>query len=192
MHRSVGYSCRGKQNGFSLVELMVTIGILAIVLAIAVPSLKSFVLGSRIATQVNDLVGAINLARSEAVKRGGGVRICKSSDGVSCASAGTDWAIGWLVFNDDNFNGTVDAGETVIRAYPALTGSTAVATAGMSGSILFTGLGHPPATFVGGRTLICPSAAADASYCRTVCVNSQGRPRVDTPTQLATDALCGN
>jgi len=193
MCRSRGHHCNGRQAGLSLIELMVGLAILGILLGLAAPSLQGIVLSSRVNTQVNDLVGAINLARSEAVKINSGVTICKSTDGASCATTGTDWATGWIVFTDANYNGTVDAGETIIRAFPAMSGSlTAVANAGMANNIIFSGLGHPSATFVGGRTSICPPASANQAYCRTICVNSQGRPRVDTPAQLTADTLCGN
>lgn len=182
-----------KEHGFTLIELMVTIVIFAILSAIAVPGLKAFMIGARMRTQSSDMVGAINLARSEAVKRNSGVTICKSTDGATCQTAGNNWATGWLVFADPNYNGVVNAGETLIRAYPGLSGnSTAVASGGSTQNLVFTGLGRPLPTFTGGKITICPPSTDDQSNCRIVCVNSQGRPRVDTPKELTTDSYCGN
>jgi type IV fimbrial biogenesis protein FimT len=66
-------------------------------------------------------VTALNLARSEAVKRSVRVTVCKSADGATCA-AGGGYEQGWIVFVDPNNNATVDAGEQLIRAYGALSG----------------------------------------------------------------------
>jgi len=185
-----------KRRGITLVELMVTIAIAAILMAVAAPAMTSFLLQGRISAHVNDLVGAINLARSEAVKRGGGVTICRSSDQASCSTATTGWEVGWIVFADPNLNATVDAGETIIHVFPALpNGSTAVANSGMTTGITFAGNGRPGATFSGALMTICPSTTSvgtSTSYCRYICINAQGRPRVDTPTAYATDTICGN
>lgn len=197
MHSSMCYvRALNKGRGFTLVELMVTIAIAAILLAVAAPNITSFLLRARISAHANDLVGAINLARSEAVKRGGGVTICRSSDQASCSTVAAGWEAGWIVFADPNLNATVDTGETVIHVFPALpNGSTAVANSGMTTSITFAGNGRPGATFSGALTTICPSTTivgTDTSYCRYICINAQGRPRVDTPTDYASDSICGN
>ncbi len=63
------------ERGFTLVELLVTMTLVAILSAIALPSLSSFVTNSRVSSRANDFVAAINLARSEAVKRSSGVTI---------------------------------------------------------------------------------------------------------------------
>ncbi|MFZ6780020.1 GspH/FimT family pseudopilin [Undibacterium sp. Ji83W] len=182
-----------KERGFTLVELLVAIAIFATIMAIAVPGVRGFITGARMNAQPSDIVGAINLARSEAVKRNSGVTICKSADGATCVAGGNNWAVGWIVFADPDYNGVVNAGETVIRAYPILSGNTtAVGSGGVTQGITFSGMGRSLPTFVGGKITMCPAAGTDQSYCRTVCVNSQGRPRVDTPTELAADTYCGN
>ncbi|MFZ6767718.1 GspH/FimT family pseudopilin [Undibacterium sp. Di26W] len=182
-----------KERGFTLIELMVTIVIFAVLSAIAVPGLKAFIIGARMRTQSSDVIGAINLARSEAVKRNSGVTICRSANGTTCQAAGSNWAAGWIVFADPNYDGVVNSGETVIRAYPALSGNTtAVGSGGSAQNLVFTGLGRPLPTFTGGKITMCPPSGDDQSNCRTVCVNSQGRPRVDTPAELAADSYCGN
>ncbi|MFB1487585.1 MULTISPECIES: GspH/FimT family pseudopilin [unclassified Thiocapsa] len=87
-------------RGFTLLELMVTVAIAAILLTLGVPSFRDLVQNNRAATQVNALVTALSLARSEAVRRGQHVSICPSTDQETC-TGGDDWDDGWIVFVDD-------------------------------------------------------------------------------------------
>ena len=102
-------------KGFTLIELMVTISVLAILLTIAVPSFQTFVLNNRITGQANDMMTALNYARSEAIKRG--LPVSMSSN-----SGTADWSTGWFVFSDPSGNGIVDAGDITLRVWPALGG----------------------------------------------------------------------
>lgn len=118
-------------KGFTLVELMVVIAIVAIISAIAIPSLSAFISSTRFSAQANDLVAAVSYARSEAVKRNGTVSLCPSTDGAACAS-GSNWSGGWLVKLADG---------TVLQVYPALqSGNTLNATA--SGNLDFKPTGQ--------------------------------------------------
>lgn len=102
-----------KLNGFTLIELMVTLAVLGIVIGVAIPSFTRQVLNNRSLTLGSDLVTAFNFAREEAVKRGSRVSICPSTDGLTCLS-GTNWARGWMVFAD----GALTDGAAVIIATP--------------------------------------------------------------------------
>lgn len=85
-------------RGFTLIELMVTVAVLAIVLSIAIPSFNGILLNSRITTVVNELRTAVQLARSEAVKRKKTIVLCRAhADFSKCADSGTDWRAGWLM-----------------------------------------------------------------------------------------------
>jgi type IV fimbrial biogenesis protein FimT len=90
-------------RGFTLIELMVTIAILAITLGLAVPSFQEFVARNRLAAATNELVSALALARSEAVKRAARVTV-----------ASADWTAGWQVFVDTGTVGDA-ADDTVLR-----------------------------------------------------------------------------
>ena len=88
------------QSGFTLIELMVTISIMAILLMIAVPSFQNATLGSKLSSFANNLVSSAHLARSEAIKRNADVTLCVSnSDGTDCGSGG--WEQGWIVLSAD-------------------------------------------------------------------------------------------
>jgi type IV fimbrial biogenesis protein FimT len=88
---------RARQRGLTLVELLATITVGATISALALPNLGSMVMNSRRTALVNELVGAIQLARTEAAIRGRTVVICPSADGASCGRA-ADWNRGWIVF----------------------------------------------------------------------------------------------
>ncbi len=107
------------QFGFTLMELMVTLSIAGIMLSIAIPSFTSTIRSSRITTQVNEFVTSINFIRSEAVKRGMRVSMCKSSDGATCVTSG-NWAQGWIVFTNQNEDADYDgAPETILKRQEA-------------------------------------------------------------------------
>ncbi|MFZ2652832.1 MAG: GspH/FimT family pseudopilin [Burkholderiaceae bacterium] len=107
----------GSQGGFTLIELLVTMIVAAVLLAIVVPGLASFVSSSRLRASQSEFVAALTLARSEATKRGGDV-VVKALGTVD----GSEFLGGWQVFADTDGDGNLDAGETLIREYAALTG----------------------------------------------------------------------
>jgi type IV fimbrial biogenesis protein FimT len=110
---------RGRKyaRGVTFVELLVTLAVVSILLAIGVPSFNDAVLSSRLTSIANDLLASIQLARSEAVKRNVPVTICRSLNGTSCTTTG-DWEQGWIVKDDTTViqhQPTLQAGYKVIR-----------------------------------------------------------------------------
>lgn len=109
------------QYGFSLIELMVTVSIAAILIGIAAPSFQNMIKQNRVVALVNELSAAFNLARSEAVTRGYLVTVCKTSDPTATTPAcdsSADWTDGWIVFAEEAAAGTIgmiDSGDTVLR-----------------------------------------------------------------------------
>ncbi len=115
MQRKV-FSSHG--SGFTLVELVVTLAVVSILVSMAAPSFSTFVKNARMVSQTNDIVAALNTARSEAVTRGIPVSICPSDDGLDCT--GVAWDQGWIVFTDEDTPGTVDGTDEVIKIHDAL------------------------------------------------------------------------
>jgi type IV fimbrial biogenesis protein FimT len=91
---------RVRFGGFTLIELMVTVAILAVLLVLAVPSFSSTISRSRVASAASSLSVAFTTAKSEAVKRGRSVTVCKSANisaaQPTCATSG-DWSTGWII-----------------------------------------------------------------------------------------------
>jgi type IV fimbrial biogenesis protein FimT len=100
-----------KEPGFTLVELLVTIVVVSILLAIGAPAFKDFIKNNRVTSQSNGHVSIIQLARSEALKRGTNMVVCPSNDQVTPKCTGKDtWADGWILFSDLNLNNAPDVG----------------------------------------------------------------------------------
>ena len=110
-----------KNSGFTLLELMITVTLVSLVMAIGIPSMRVFIQNDRLVTQINTMVGHLAYARSEAVTRHQPVIICASSNQTSCSS--TNWAEGWILFVDTDNNSDVSATENILRQQQALSGS---------------------------------------------------------------------
>lgn len=112
-------------SGFTLIELIVTLAVFAIILLIAVPSYRDLILNNRGVSQINDLVAGLNYARSEAIKRGISVSVCASSDGATC-NAGSDWSQGWIIGVLPST--ALPALNPILKIYPPLSGNAQLAS----------------------------------------------------------------
>ena len=108
------------RNGFSLMELLLTILIVGIVLGIGLPSLAGSVARARQQAEVNALFHGVHLARKEAIRRRQLVSICPSRDGVTCRP-GRDWSEGWILFEntDQDAPPVRDPTESLILSHDA-------------------------------------------------------------------------
>ncbi len=105
-------------RGFTLIELLVTVAVLMVLLVVGVPEYRRMTENNRQVSAINTIVGDLNLARTEAVKRGRTVTLCGSDNGTACNTA--NWENGWIVFVNLNGDTTVDAGDVLISRNTAL------------------------------------------------------------------------
>ncbi|MFC1665483.1 GspH/FimT family pseudopilin [Pseudomonadota bacterium] len=93
-----------KMKGFTLTELAITVSIGAILTAFAVPSFRDYIQNTRLVTETNEVLAALNLARTEAITRNTSVRVCAGSE-TGCSGV---WKDGWIMFEDCNGDGIYD------------------------------------------------------------------------------------
>lgn len=134
--------------GMTLIELMVTIAILVVLLSVAAPSFQSMIASSSLRTASNELSTSLAQARSDAIRRGKRVTVCKSANGTQCTTTG-DWGQGWIIFNDDDHSGTnanVDTSggvtETITFTVPAQTGGIVIKSSSLN-YVSFAADGQP-------------------------------------------------
>ncbi|WP_374340750.1 GspH/FimT family pseudopilin [Methyloversatilis sp.] len=124
------------QHGFSLIELMIVVLLLAIVSAFAMPAFQSFIASSRLTSEANEVLAALNLARSEAVRVQRRVVLCRAAQtngqvvpsatsGCVTTTTSQPWQ-GWFVFVDNDADGVFDVGETVIRTQTLTAGGLVI------------------------------------------------------------------
>lgn len=105
--------CNG---GFTLVELMITLSIAGILVTVGVPSFASMIASNRVTAASNEVVTALNLGKSEAIRSGQNTILCRSANGTACSG---NWSDGWILFNDTDDDQTKDTGEQIIRVHAA-------------------------------------------------------------------------
>jgi len=132
-----------KHSGFTMLELMVVLSILAILLTQALPSPDGWMNDSRLRAGANDLVASMQISRAEAVGRNTAVTLCKANaGGTACVTSG-GWHQGWMVFVDPDRDATVDAGEEVLQVRESLKGKiTLYGTSGVDDFITFRASGQ--------------------------------------------------
>lgn len=196
-----------RHRGFTLVELLVTMTVAGILAAVAIPNMRTFLWNNRIASTANDLLHAIQVARTEAIKRqNGSVAVCATADASSSvADASLACSYGnlsqWFVFYDQNSNGVHDNGEAVLGRGAA--SPTDTVKSNQKGIVCFgpTGFSNPvcgtqqPTTAV----TICDTrgntAVGTNSTARALFISQTGRARVsqryvDVTTAIASTGSC--
>jgi type IV fimbrial biogenesis protein FimT len=160
-----------RNRGLTLLELIISISIVAILGMVAVPSFVNLRQDSERAAAVNRFVHALYLARSESIKRGAIVSICKSADGRNC-SHGADWNGGWMVFSNDDRDDLPDrdANEDILSVYEGW-------PAGHISSNRSAYSFRPYQQSVVNGTLVFCDARGSASA-RAIIISQTGRPRV--------------
>lgn len=154
--------------GFTLIELMITLVVLAALIALGLPSFQSAIRSNRVTTASNELLTAFSLARSEAIRNTRGAAVCASANGTSC---GNDWNAGWLVWRDVNANSTLDAGEVVVRHTQ---GSSALGLTASADILAF----DPRGRLRSAQQTLAVKPSGQSTPFRCVVVNATGQPRI--------------
>jgi len=161
------------EEGFTLIELMVTLAIMIIIMAVAVPSFNETMLGSKLTSNANDFVTSLNKARSEAIKRNSTVTFCASTCAASdttctCATAG-GWDQGWVIL----------AGTEIVFRHTSITTGLKMTDASNVRSITLqpTGVGATQATIT-----LCQNSPSAGSQERVISVSATGRASLTSTT----------
>lgn len=175
---------RNSSFGFTLIELMVTVSVVAILTAIAVPNLRDFLVSSRLTSDVNTYVSLLNYARSEAIARNQRVIVCPKTAGADTCAAISTWNTNEIqVFVDVNGDGNRDAGDTPLKMLPILdaAGTQRVVTSSATTPIIFGSLGYSQTAsspFWLDIETVNANAAYVAKYGRRACISTPGRVTV--------------
>lgn len=162
-----------KQLGLTLLELVFTMVIVAVLASLAVPSYDRLIKEGRKSSELKNFLGSLFMARSEAVKRGLRAVVCTSTNGASCDNS-ANWDSGWIVFIDTNSNDTLDSGEQVIHVGAALdNGSSLIGTTNVATMIRYQSNGD---SLESGSFTFCDSRGA--SEAEAILLTASGRPKI--------------
>jgi type IV fimbrial biogenesis protein FimT len=182
-----------KSRGFTLLEVMVVLSIIAVLTTLAAPSFVQLIRSNSMSSSVNAFMADMRFARSESIRRGGAIVLCRSDnpEGASpvCGS-GSEWVGGWIIFHDLDNSGDRNTGDVVIRVQAPITTMDSIIASGTSSLTTFrfsaTGRlqGQSSST-----QLSFGGSSFDNSQKRVVCVNLSGRVRIagDGTTSCSTD-----
>ena len=158
--------CVSTQRGFTMVELLISVSIIGILTAVALPSFQGLLLSYKLRSYSNALVASVHLARGEAIKSNTTVLLCASTDGTSCGGV---WGDGWIVLR----------GTTVAQRLGGIATGYRITDSGGLTSLTFqpTGIGATQATFT-----ICRATPSVGSQERVVSVSATGKPSTSKTT----------
>lgn len=170
-----------KSRGLTLIELMVTVALAAMLAGLAAPALSSLMANRSMSAALDAMVSDFRYARSEALKRSAPVSICRSATGTSCAAG--SWHSGWLVFVESAPGGSigvVDAGDEILRVQSGLSGLSSIAAPG-GGNINTAFTFRQTGVAVSGgnvSAVLTPTGSVTSTGTRLLCINAVGRASV--------------
>ena len=163
-----------RASGFTMIEMLITIAVAAILMGIAIPSFRYITNANRIASEINGLVGDLQLARAQAIKEGRTVTVCQSSDSATCTNS-TSWASGWIVFSDPANVGVYDAGEVYIRKQKPFSGSDTLTSSNGVWAITFNREGYAVGMPNNGTLMSLHDSSNTSAWTRCLLINLSGQ-----------------
>jgi type IV fimbrial biogenesis protein FimT len=181
-----------RATGFTLVEMLMTMAIAAIVTAIAVPSFRYVTNSNRIASEINGLLGDLQLARAEAIKEGRNVTVC-ISDGSSCTHPNpAAWQNGWIVFSDPANTGVPAAG-SVLRVQKTFSGTDTFLSSNTLTAVTFNREGYARAGAGGiaaGQLIILHDSTHTNVWTRCLSLTFVGQMTTEKVGEAANGTAC--
>ena len=160
------------RNGFTLIELMVVLVVISVLITIGVPSFRTIMADNQATSAANELLYALQVARTEAVKQNVTVSLCPSSNQATCTGNGS-WHVGWIIFVDNNANGTRENTEQLIRVQNGF--DATVTLAGPTAIEYATGGYLEPATM-----LSIQASVVGSTNNKWVCLTAVGKAQVQS------------
>jgi type IV fimbrial biogenesis protein FimT len=181
--------------GFTLIELLFVVVIGIMLTTIGIPSYVNLVKSGRLTASVNNVVTAVQLARSEASKRGLPVTLCPSddsnADNPSCSGT-AGWEEGFIAFVDQNGDGARDADDELVLVQGRSAGDVfVVASDSLADGITYGGDGFPMALANASSNLVFCDDPDDDRRTRVLNVSSTGRPMVVRDGTIPAGLQCG-
>ncbi|ARN72829.1 GspH/FimT family pseudopilin [Oceanicoccus sagamiensis] len=171
-----------RQRGFTLVELMMTLAVAAIIMGVVLPGFNNLIQRTQMAADFNQLLGDLAYARSEAVKANIAVSICPTADQSTCS--GTDWTKDWLIFTDNDSNRDRDGADTILRVRQASSSDITITLSDFAedGGIRFEGDGkfEDADSASVGQMVVCDDRGATSAQGLSFSVYGQFRLMRDT------------
>lgn len=174
-----------RNGGFTAIELMVVIGILAVLAGLAGPSFTLMIESWRVRNATEALRSSLQIARSEAIKRGGMVAIQKlpnNVNGCTMAASTTDWDCGWIICHDTNGNGACGPSEPVLQRVD-IPSKVQVTRTGGGATIKLNRWGLVDGAWLG-FSLVPLDKSTMHPGARGVCMSSGGRIRTIPPEAI--------
>ena len=165
-----------RQKGYTLIELLTTLGVATVLISVAMPSMQSFRMNSRQVGKANEMISIMHLARNTAVTSNTRVTLCASSNGDNCESVA--WDKGWIAFVDRDSDQNVDDDETILRVGTGVDGIT-ISSGQYSDYLMYRPNGRAMGGAVNqnsGQFTICDRRGSQ--HAKAIMVDLSGRPRV--------------
>ena len=167
---------QASSRGFTLIELMIAIGLSALLLSMAIPALDQFTTSAKQTGAVNDFVSSMHIARSSAITTNFRTTVCASANGTNCEAV--SWDQGWIVFGDRDSDQTVDNDETIVAVSGAIDGLT-IQSAEFGAFLMYRPNGRVMTTSAmgnSGQFTVCDRRGS--AHAKVLIVDLSGRPRL--------------